>query len=144
MVTNLNFVGGWGGAVDFHRSEIGLWEYSCTLLEKQSKQPRFNMKCRGKPDTTWNIPRSITFSPLQFMSYREKSISVGTVHLEFLRLISVHFLQTFCFYVPKYTQTMLLWSEFCLASNWSYCYDYKKCRKFILIFDVIYHIEKFT
>ena len=26
-----------------------------TLLEKQSKFPRKNMKCRGKPDTTWTI-----------------------------------------------------------------------------------------
>ena len=26
-----------------------------TLLEKQSKFPRYNMKSRGKRDTTWNI-----------------------------------------------------------------------------------------
>ena len=44
------------------------------LLEKQSKFPRFNMKCRGKHD-----PQSITFSPLHFMLYRGKSISFGTV-----------------------------------------------------------------
>ena len=31
------------------------------------------MKCRGNHDTTWNIPRSITFSPLHFMLYRGKS-----------------------------------------------------------------------
>ena len=37
------------------------------------------MKWRGKRDTTWNIPRSITFSPLHFMSYRGKSITFGTV-----------------------------------------------------------------
>ena len=49
------------------------------LLEKQSKFPRYNMKCRGKPDTTWNIPRSFTFSPLHFMLYRGKSITFGTV-----------------------------------------------------------------
>ena len=28
------------------------------------------MKCRGKPDTTWTILRSITLSPLHFMLYR--------------------------------------------------------------------------
>ena len=28
---------------------------------------------RGKPDTTENIPRSITFTPLHFMFYRGKS-----------------------------------------------------------------------
>ena len=50
------------------------------LSEKQSKFPQYNMKCRGKPDTTWNIPRSITFSPVHFMLYRGKSITVGTVH----------------------------------------------------------------
>ena len=32
------------------------------------------MKCRGKPDTTWTISRSITFSPQHF-----KSITYGTV-----------------------------------------------------------------
>ena len=53
----------------------------CTLLEKQSKFPRYNMKCRGKHDSTLNIPRSITFSPLHFMLYRGKSISFGTVIL---------------------------------------------------------------
>ena len=37
------------------------------------------MKCRGKPDTSWTIPRSITFSPLHFMLYRGKSIIFGTV-----------------------------------------------------------------
>ena len=43
---------------------------STALLEKQSKFPRYKMKCRGKPDTTWNIPRSITFSPLHFVLFR--------------------------------------------------------------------------
>ena len=43
-----------------HRTHsISLFGY--TLLEKQSKFPRYNMKCRGKHDTIWNIPRSITF-----------------------------------------------------------------------------------
>ena len=44
------------------------------------KFPRYSMKCRGKPDTTWNIPHSITFSPLHFMLYRRKSISFWTVY----------------------------------------------------------------
>ena len=49
-----------------HRTHIiSLFGY--TLLEKQSKFPRYNMKCRGKHDTIWNIPRSITFSMLHFM-----------------------------------------------------------------------------
>ena len=51
-----------------------------TLLEKQSKFPRYNMKSSGKQDTTSNIPRSITFSPLHFMLHRGKSITLGTVH----------------------------------------------------------------
>ena len=51
-----------------------------TLLEKQSKFLRKNMKCRGKPDTTWTIPRSITLSPLHFMLFRGKSITFGTVY----------------------------------------------------------------
>ena len=33
------------------------------------------MKCLGKPDTAGTIPRSITFSPLNFMLYRGKSIN---------------------------------------------------------------------
>ena len=53
----------------------------CTLLERQSRFPRYtgNMNCRGKPDTTWTISRSITFSPLFFMLYRGKSITFVTV-----------------------------------------------------------------
>ena len=42
------------------------------------------MKCRGKQDTTWNIPRSITFSPLHFMLDRRKSISFGTLYYTFM------------------------------------------------------------
>ena len=38
------------------------------------------MKCSGEQDTTRNIPRSITLSPLHFMSYRGKFISFGTVY----------------------------------------------------------------
>ena len=32
------------------------------------------MKCRGKPDTTWTIPCSITFSSLYFMLFRGQCI----------------------------------------------------------------------
>ena len=55
-------------------------QYTYTLSEKLSKFPQYNMKCSGKHDTTWNIPRCITFSPLHFMLYCGKSISVGTVY----------------------------------------------------------------
>ena len=44
-------------------SNIMLFKSACNhaaLLEKQSKFPRYKMKCRGKPDTTWNIPRYIS------------------------------------------------------------------------------------
>ena len=50
-----------------------------TLLQKLSQFPRYNMKYRGKRDTTLNIPRSITFFLLHFLLYRGKSISFGTV-----------------------------------------------------------------
>ena len=42
--------------------------------KRNPKFSRYNMKCRGKPNTTWNIPRSIMFSPLYFMFNRGKSI----------------------------------------------------------------------
>ena len=61
-----------------------------TLLEKQSKFPRYNMKCRRKPDTTWNIPRSITFTTQHFMLYRGKSITFGTVQEYQLALLSLY------------------------------------------------------
>ena len=38
------------------------------------------MKGRGKRDTTCNIRRSISFSPLHFILYRGKSITFGTVY----------------------------------------------------------------
>ena len=66
---------------------------SATMLEKQSKFPRQNMKCRGKRDTTGTIPRSITFSPLHFMLYRGKSITFGTVQQCLNSLISFTFSQ---------------------------------------------------
>ena len=40
------------------------------MLEKQSKLPRYSMKCRGKRNTTRTIPRSITFSPLHIAESR--------------------------------------------------------------------------
>ena len=52
-----------------------------TLSEKQSTFPRYNMKCCGKHDTTWNFSRSIRFSPLHFMLYRAKLFSCGTVYI---------------------------------------------------------------
>ena len=55
-------------------NQILLYEFTGTLSKKLSIFPRYNIKCRGKRDTTWNIPRSITFSPLHFMLYRGKSI----------------------------------------------------------------------
>ena len=67
-----------------------------TLLEKRSKFPQCNMKCRGKRDTTWTIPHSIRFSPLHFMLYRGKSITFGTVwhpdagSVKVKELLSVH------------------------------------------------------
>ena len=38
------------------------------------------MKCSGKNDATWTIPRSIAFSPLHFMLYRGKTFSLRTVY----------------------------------------------------------------
>ena len=46
----------------------------CPKSNPNMKFPRYNMKCSGKHDTTWNFPRSVTFSPLHFMLYRGKSI----------------------------------------------------------------------
>ena len=54
-----------------------------TLSENQSKFPRYNMKCRGKHDTTVHeifrvvsrLPRNISC----YTVYRGKSISFGTV-----------------------------------------------------------------
>ena len=82
-----------------------------TLLEEQSKFPRYNIKSRGKRDTTWNSPRSITFSQLHFMLYRGNSINFGTVKLWWLteknnnyrawipivNLLHVHFLLMFSY-----------------------------------------------
>ena len=51
------------------------WQHP-TLLEKQSKFPRYNMKCRGKHHTTGNFPRS----PLDFMLYRRKYSILYTVY----------------------------------------------------------------
>ena len=48
-----------------------------------------NMKCLGKRDTIWNIPRSIMFSPLHFMLYRGKWNTFGTVYSQGLTYVSV-------------------------------------------------------
>ena len=64
------------------------------------------MKCRGKHDTTWNIPLSITFSPLHFMLYRGKAIIFGTVWSRLYHpAISVSLLLRF--FGPK--STILVW-----------------------------------
>ena len=54
------------------------WIYSivyntCTLLAEQSKFPRYNMKCRGKRDTTWNITRNVSRFPRYISSYISES-----------------------------------------------------------------------
>ena len=65
---------------DINQSVTMTMKYSTTLLEKESKFPRYNMKCWGNPNTAWTIPRSVTFSPLHFMLYRRKLITFGTVY----------------------------------------------------------------
>ena len=44
------------------------------------------MKSRGKRDTAWNIPSSITFSPLHFMLHRGKPITFVTVYTTYCSL----------------------------------------------------------
>ena len=111
------------------------WQHP-TLLEKQSKFPRYNMKCRGRHDTTWNIPHSITFSLLLFMLYHEKKTKfphiVRSVHfslLEFphfaksaLQLVSSPlFIQSAYFHLikcslfPQSAYSSVLLNFFCLA-----------------------------
>ena len=51
------------------------------------------MKCRGKYDTAGNIPCSITFSPLHFMLYREKSITFGTVPSDAVTKLLLDYIQ---------------------------------------------------
>ena len=48
-------------------------------VQKVIQISEFNMKCRGKLDTTRNIPCSISISPLHFVIYLGKSITFGTV-----------------------------------------------------------------
>ena len=48
--------------VPVHGRDTQTYTVASAPLEKQSKFPRYNMKSRGKRDTTWNIPRSITLS----------------------------------------------------------------------------------
>ena len=69
-----------------------------TLLKKQSKCPRYNMKCRGKPDTTGKFPRSIKFSPLHFILYRRMSITFGTVQICQFYATFLHCILIFCLF----------------------------------------------
>ena len=49
--------------------------------QKWSKCPRYNTECRGKPDTTRNIPHSISFSPRYISCYiAENRLSLWLVH----------------------------------------------------------------
>ena len=63
-----------------HKSSSLVFQPDFISKVQWSSRERYNMKCRGKWDNTWNIPRSITFSPLHFMFYRGKSITFGTVY----------------------------------------------------------------
>ena len=66
-----------GGKVYFWLAALQFHQKLSALLEKQSKFPCYNMKCRGKPDTTVNIP----ISPLLFTLYCWKLITFGAVCL---------------------------------------------------------------
>ena len=85
------------------------WQHP-TLLEKQSKFPRYNMKCRGRHDTTWNIPHSITFSLLLFMLYHEKAPNFLILSRVFISLISVSLNFLILPRVP-YSWSLLLFSS---------------------------------
>ena len=65
-------------------NRLASWASLCEKLQytvrKVIQFPRYNMKYRGKRDTTGNIPRSISFSPLHFILYRGKPITFGTVY----------------------------------------------------------------
>ena len=52
-------------------TQCGFYDY---VVLKKSKFPRYYTKCRRKGDTTRNIPRSISFSPLHFVLYLGKMI----------------------------------------------------------------------
>ena len=94
-----------------------------TLSKMQSKFPGYNMKYRGKRETTWNIPRSISFSPPHFMLYSiaENRLPSGQcmrirnigLHLDVSTLITLSFFYSeplhpiLCFKVPICTQSTL-------------------------------------
>ena len=55
------------------KSIVNTSHYS--LAKKESKFPRNNLKCRGKRDTTWNIPRCIISCSI---AENRKSTTFGT------------------------------------------------------------------
>ena len=58
--------------------------FTSTLLEKQSKFPRYNMKCGGKPVTTCNIPRIVSCFPRYFSCYiAESRLPLGQCKVTF-------------------------------------------------------------
>ena len=58
------------------------------LLEKYSKFPRYNIKSRGKRDTTWNIPRSITLELYFFLNFVIYVTSKGlSISIPYFQLI---------------------------------------------------------
>ena len=60
-------------------SVLNYWHHTVQKIFKISKL-YCTTKCREKRETTINIPRSISFSPLHFVFYLGKSITFGTVH----------------------------------------------------------------
>ena len=48
---------------------VTTYGYATSLSKKKTKFPRWNTKLRGKRDTTQNIPRNISFSPLYILCY---------------------------------------------------------------------------
>ena len=50
-----------------------LLPHHTTLLENQSKYPRYNVKCRGKQYTTWNIVRIVSRFPRYISCYIAES-----------------------------------------------------------------------
>ena len=88
----------------------------CTLSEKYSKFSRYSMKCNGKHDTTWNIPRSITFSPLHFMLYQGNRFPFGQCmasmrwHAKMQpKKLALVVKMTFCWIVATVVGRALLW-----------------------------------
>ena len=84
------------------------------------------MKCSGEQDTTRNIPRSITLSPLHFMSYRGKFISFGTVYSTAVSwgLVSIPIWRQ----CPSKIPLQDLRSEGAILKNRSSLADRQKCK----------------